>query len=40
MMDLLAANGFEVIQRCPFLKDDLAIDPDEWNLTYVARPCA
>jgi 2-polyprenyl-3-methyl-5-hydroxy-6-metoxy-1,4-benzoquinol methylase len=39
MTDLLAANGFEVVQRCPFLKDQRPIDPDEWNLTYVARPC-
>jgi SAM-dependent methyltransferase len=39
MMDLLAASGFEVVQRCPFLKDQHPIDPDEWNLTYVARPC-
>jgi SAM-dependent methyltransferase len=39
MMDLLAANGFEVVQRCPFLKDEDPIDPNEWNLTYVARPC-
>jgi SAM-dependent methyltransferase len=40
MMDLLAANGFEVVQRCPFLKDEHQVDPDAWNLTYVARPCA
>lgn len=39
MMDLLAANGFEVVHRCPFLKEDGAMEPDEWNLTYVARPC-
>ncbi len=39
MTDLLAANGFEVLHRCPFLKEDSEIDPDEWNLTYVVRPC-
>jgi len=39
MMDLLAANGFEVVHRCPFLREDSEIEPDEWNLTYVARPC-
>jgi len=39
MMDLLAANGFEVIHRCPFLREDSAMEPDEWNLTYVARSC-
>jgi len=39
MTDLLAANGFEVVHRCPFLREDSAMEPDEWNLTYVARPC-
>jgi SAM-dependent methyltransferase len=39
MLDLLAASDFEVIQRCPFMKDEQPIDPEEWNLTYVARPC-
>ncbi len=39
MMDLLAANGFEVVHRCPFLREDSEIEPGEWNLTYVARPC-
>lgn len=39
MMDLLVANGFEVVHRCPFLREDSEIKPDEWNLTYVARPC-
>ena len=38
MKDLLAANGFEVVHRCPFLREDSEIEPDEWNLTYVARP--
>ena len=39
MMDLLTANGFEVVHRCPFLREDSEIDPYEWNLTYVVRPC-
>jgi SAM-dependent methyltransferase len=39
MMDLLAANLFEVVHRCPFLKEDSELDPDDWNLTYVVRPC-
>jgi SAM-dependent methyltransferase len=38
MMDLLTGNGFEVVHRCPFLREASAIEPDEWNLTYVARP--
>jgi SAM-dependent methyltransferase len=39
MQDLLTANGFEVLHRCPFLKEQDAIGPDAWNLTYVVRPC-
>ena len=39
MTDMLAANRFEVVHRCPFLREDGAMEPDEWNLTYVARPC-
>jgi predicted TPR repeat methyltransferase len=39
MTDLLAANGFKVIYRCPFLKEDSALMADEWNVTYVTRPC-
>ena len=39
MMDVLEANGFEIIHRCPFLRDGIGIEPDDWNLTYVVRPC-
>lgn len=39
MMDVLAASGFEVVHRCPFLRENGTIEPDEWNLTYVVRPC-
>lgn len=39
MKDILAGNGFDVVYRCPFLREDGAMEPDEWNLTYVARPC-
>jgi hypothetical protein len=39
MTDLLAANGFKVIHRCPFLREDGALVADEWNVTYVAKPC-
>jgi SAM-dependent methyltransferase len=38
MMDLLKANGFEVIHHCPFLEQDALIEPNVWNLTYVVRP--
>jgi hypothetical protein len=37
MMDLLEANGFKVVHRCPFMKKDSDIKADEWNLTYVAQ---
>ncbi len=39
MVDLLSANGFDVLHRCPFLREDGKIDPNDWNLTYVVRPC-
>lgn len=39
MVDLLQANGFDVIWRCPFLQEDSEIQPEDWNLTYVTRPC-
>lgn len=39
MADSLAANGYEIVHRCPFLRDEDAMEPDEWNLTYVVRPC-
>jgi len=38
MTDLLKANGFNVVHRCPFLREDGNIEPNEWNLTYVVRP--
>jgi len=39
MTDLLAANSFDVILRCPFLREGEAMTADEWNVTYVTRPC-
>jgi SAM-dependent methyltransferase len=39
MMDLLKANGFEVVHRCPFLEQNGVVEPNVWNLTYVVRPC-
>jgi SAM-dependent methyltransferase len=38
MADLLAANGFDLVHRCPFLEPDAPVSSDVWNLTYVARP--
>jgi SAM-dependent methyltransferase len=38
MVDLLKANGLEVIYRCPFLEQNALIEPNVWNLTYVVRP--
>lgn len=40
MADLLAANDFELIHRCPFMHEDATLAASDWNLTYVARPCA
>jgi len=37
MVDLLELHGFEVLQRCPFMRPDEEITPLEWNLSYVAR---
>jgi len=39
MADLLAANDFEVIHRCAFLREDDPLAADEWNVSYVTRPC-
>jgi SAM-dependent methyltransferase len=39
MADLLAAGGFGTVHRCPFMQPGDPILPDDWNLTYVARPC-
>ena len=38
MEDLLRANKFEVIWRCPFLEANREIDPNDWNLTYIVKP--
>lgn len=38
MADLLAANGFDLIHRCPFMHEDSVPAAYDWNLTYVARP--
>jgi SAM-dependent methyltransferase len=40
MMDTLTANGFEVVCRCPFLLENNEIAAEDWNLTYIAKPCA
>jgi SAM-dependent methyltransferase len=37
MTDFLEMHGFEVVQRCPFMRADAPITPLEWNLSYVAR---
>lgn len=39
MMDALSANGFDVVCRCPFLFENNEIAAEDWNLTYVAKPC-
>jgi len=39
MADFLLANGFELIHRCPFMNEDASLTENDWNFTYVARPC-
>lgn len=40
MVDLLLANRFELVHRCPFLNFGGLIQATDWNLTYVTHPCA
>ncbi|MDB5807759.1 MAG: Methyltransferase type 11 [Betaproteobacteria bacterium] len=37
MTDLLAALGFEVLLRCPFLEPGRALEASDWNMTFVIR---
>jgi 2-polyprenyl-3-methyl-5-hydroxy-6-metoxy-1,4-benzoquinol methylase len=37
MSDLLEANNFKVILRCPFMEVSRIVSPSDWNVTYVAR---
>ncbi len=37
MVDLLKANNFEIILRCPFMRPDNDITASDWNVTYVVR---
>jgi SAM-dependent methyltransferase len=37
MNDLLKALGFEVLVRCPFLHPKLALQANDWNMTYVVK---
>jgi hypothetical protein len=39
MRALLSAQGLEVVRCCPFMDETRDIAADDWNLTYVARPC-
>lgn len=37
MVDLLKANNFEIVLRCPFMMPDCDIKASDWNVTYVVR---
>lgn len=37
MVDLLQANDFEVLLRCPFMDTHNNISASDWNVTYVVR---
>jgi len=38
MLDFLAANGYEILYRSPFFRDDEPLTSEDWNVTYVATP--
>jgi SAM-dependent methyltransferase len=40
LSDLLAALGFEVLLRCPFMSPHRVLGKDDWNMTFVAAPRA
>ena len=37
MEDLMRANGFTVVYRCPFMDPCGEIAPLDWNLTYISK---
>jgi len=37
LSDLLAALGFAVLLRCPFLQPGRELESGDWNMTYVVR---
>lgn len=37
MSDLLQANNFEVVARCPFMDIKRDVTATDWNITYVVR---
>ncbi len=37
LVDLLRANGFEVVARCPFMHPERDVTLADWNVTYIAR---
>lgn len=38
MMDLILANNFDIIHRCPFMNENDSISTDDWNLSYIVKP--
>jgi len=37
LSDLLAALGFEILLRCPFLEPQRGLEAGDWNMTFVVR---
>lgn len=37
MEEILTANGFRLLLRCPFLDASRALEPYDWNVTFVAQ---
>lgn len=37
MVDILHANNFEVVSRCPFMDIKRDVTASDWNVTYVVR---
>jgi predicted TPR repeat methyltransferase len=35
--DILESSGFEVLLQCPFMNSSRALEPGDWNMTFVAR---
>lgn len=37
MTDILESSGFQVLLQCPFMDAGRALEPSDWNMTFVAR---
>jgi SAM-dependent methyltransferase len=37
LKDILESSGFEVLLQCPFMDSSRMLEPEDWNMTFVAR---